>query len=370
MADTHSQGAREAFATTASAIKSGEIYMTRVKIAIVVSLTALAVVLAGCNRMAERPPTDLTVMTYNLYIGTELAGLFAITDPAQLPVALEGMYNSVVASNVPGRLAAIARMVKEEQPHLIGLQEVFVIHHPANPEINFREILMSALQAEGLNYEVVAEIENAKVDRFGAGATDYDLILARSDVEVTRATSATYATLLSLQLPGGEFKVKRGYAAVDATVGGVTYRVVNTHLEATLEALPEALKQVTQTIRGAQAQELVSSLSKETLPVVLLGDFNTPAPDGAAYQLLQAAGYVDVWEGATGSGNTCCQAPDLRNEASELNMRIDQIFVKGVKLRESASIRTATVGDKPEDRLATGQWPSDHAGVVAHLPVE
>ena len=55
---------------------------------------------------------------------------------------------------------------------------------------------------------------------------------------------------------------------------------------------------------------------------------------------------------------------------SALYTRIDQIFVKGVKLRESASIRTATVGDKPEDRLATGQWPSDHAGVVAHLPVE
>ena len=347
--------------------------MTRVKIAIAVSLTALAVVLAGCNRMAERPPTDLTVMTYNLYIGTELAGLFAITDPAQLPVAFEGMYGNMVASNVPGRLAAIARMVKEEQPHLIGLQEVSVIHHPANPEINFREILMSALEAEGLNYEVVAEIENAKIDLFGSGATDYDLILARSDVEVTRATSATYTALLPLQLPipGGEFKVKRGYAAVDATVGGVTYRVVNTHLEATLEALPEAQKQAMQAIRGAQAQELVSSLSEETLPVILLGDFNTPAPDGAAYQLLLAAGYVDAWQqDGAGSGNTCCQAADLRNAMSELNMRIDQIFVKGVKLRESASIRAATVGDKPEDRLATGQWPSDHAGVVAHLPVE
>ncbi len=59
--------------------------MTRMKIAIVVSLTAMAVVLAGCNRMVERPHTDLTVMTYNLYIGTELAGLFAITDPAQCP---------------------------------------------------------------------------------------------------------------------------------------------------------------------------------------------------------------------------------------------------------------------------------------------
>ncbi len=347
--------------------------MTRPKIAIVVSLTALAVVLAGCNRMAERPPSDLTVMTYNLYIGTELAGLFAITDPALLLAEVDRMYRNVEASDVPGRLAAIAKLVKEERPHLIGLQEVSVIRHQANPEFNFREVLMSALEAEGLNYKVAAEVENAVIELFGSGVTDYDLILARSDVEVSRATSATYMTLLPLQLPipGGDIKVKRGYAAVDATVGGVTYRVVNTHLETTLEALPEAQKQAMQAIRGAQARELVGSLSEEELPVILLGDFNTPAPAGPAYQLLLAAGYMDAWQqDAAGSGNTCCQAANLRNEMSELYMRIDQIFVKGVKLRESASIRTATVGDKPEDRLATGQWPSDHAGVVAHLPVE
>ena len=348
--------------------------MRRLKVAFVVSLAALAVVLAGCSRVAERPPTDLTVMTYNLYIGTELAGLFTVTDPAQLPAVVDGMYRNVVASDVPGRLAAIAKVVKAERPHLIGLQEVSVIRHPANPEINFREILMSALAAEGLNYQVAAEVENMEIELFGAGVTDYDLILARGDVAVTRATIATYTTLLPLQLPipGGDFKAKRGYAAVDATVDGVTYRVVNTHLKATPEALPEAQRQATQAIRVAQARELVGSLSEETLPVILLGDFNTPAPDGPAYQHLLGAGYEDTWpaSAAAGNGNTCCQAPDLRNEMSALYKRIDQIFVKGVELRETASIRAATVGDKPEDRLASGQWPSDHAGVVAHLPVE
>ena len=344
--------------------------MTRVKIAIVVSLTAMAVVLAGCGGMAERPSSDLTVMTYNLYIGTELAPLFAVTDSAQLPAVVDRMYNNVVASDVLGRLAAIAKTVKEERPHLIGLQEVSVIRHQANPVLNFREILMSALKAEGLNYEVAAVVENASINLLGSGVTDYDLILARSDVEVTRATSANYTLALPLPIPG-DYQVLRGYAAVDATVGGVTYRVVNTHLEATLEALPEAQKQATVQLRVAQAQELVASLKEETLPVILLGDFNTPAPAGPAYQLLLAAEYMDAWqEDAAGSGNTCCQAPDLTNEMSALYKRIDQIFVKGVKLREAASIRTATVGDKPEDRLTTGQWPSDHAGVVAHLPVE
>ena len=147
---------------------------------------------------------------------------------------------------------------------------------------------------------------------------------------------------------------------MDATVGEVTYRVVNTHLEA-FDQLP----------RVGQMQELVAGLSNVTSPVILLGDFNTPAPDGAAYQLLLEAGYSDVWQAdSEGSGNTCCQDADLSNQQSGLGMRIDQIFVKGISLREGAAIRTATVGDKAEDKTPGGLWPSDHAGVVAHLPVE
>ena len=239
-------------------------------------------------------------------------------------------------------------------------------------EFSFRAILMSTLEAADLDYEVVAEVQNAHIELGSAALTDFDLILARSDVEVARPIGVNYADSLPVELPGiGDLKVLRGYAAIDATVAGVTYRVVNTHLEATLEALPGTL-QVTQAIRVAQTQELVASLSTETLPVILLGDFNTPAPDGPAYKLLLDAGYMPTsWQAdSEGTGNTCCQDADLMNEESDLSTRIDQIFIKGLTPREGAAIRTATVGDKAEDKTAGGLWPSDHAGVVAHLPVE
>ena len=100
------------------------------------------------------------------------------------------------------------------------------------------------------------------------------MILARSDVVVTRPTGVNYTTALLLPLPGADapLKVLRGYAAVDATVGGVTYRVVNTHLEATLDNVPEELQKFATDSRIAQTRELVASLSDETLPVILLGD--------------------------------------------------------------------------------------------------
>ena len=281
------------------------------------------------------------------------------------------MYGNIVASDFPGRAAAIAKSVKEAQPHLIGLQEVSLIRSGGN-EFSFRAILMNALEAADLDYEVVAEVQNADIELGVAALTDFDLILARGDVEVARPMNANYTVSLSVPLPGigGDLQVLRGYTAIDATVAGVTYRVVNTHLEATLEALPGTL-QATQAIRVVQAQELVANLNAETLPVILLGDFNTPAPDGPAYQLLLREGYADVWQAdSEGTGNTCCQDAGLRNEESDLSTRIDQIFIKGVSLREGAAIRTATVGDKAEDKTPGGLWPSDHAGVVAHLPVE
>ena len=225
---------------------------------------------------------------------------------------------------------------------------------------------MNALQAEGLDYQVAAKVQNLDLEmpmlRDGkvtdVRLTDFDVILARGDVVTSRPTAANYAAGLPIAPLG--LHVMRGYVAIDATIDDVTYRIVNTHLEA-VDPGP----------RVEQAQELVDALAGEELPLILLGDFNTPAPGGAAYQLLLEAGYVDVWTAESeGDGATCCQADDLGTEASELSKRIDQIFVKGVALHPAGTIRTLTVGDKPDDRLPAGLWPSDHAGVVAHLPVE
>ena len=132
---------------------------------------------------------------------------------------------------------------------------------------------MDALQAEGLNYQVAAQVENIDIEMpmftdtgiTDVRLTDYDVVLSRSDVTISRAASVNYTNALTIEMLGLE--IQRGYTAVDATVAGVTYRFVNTHLEAFAEDN-----------RIAQAQELVDILSDETLPIILLGDFNTRAP--------------------------------------------------------------------------------------------
>lgn len=323
------------------------------------------------------PDTEpLTVMTYNVYVGANMEALLSITNLVEVPAAVADTYAAFMATDFPGRAAGIASAIKAHQPHIIGLQEISLLRRqspgdrltggePAEEVVlDFLQILMEALQAEGLNYQIAAKVQNFDVempmgsfiDYDDIRLTDFDVILARSDVTVSRPTSMNYNSQLTIEALF--IDVLRGYVAIDATVSGTTYRVINTHLESFLKD-----------IRVAQAQELIEALHSETLPVILLGDFNTPAPDGTAYQMLLSAGYVDVWQmDSEGTGNTCCQAKELQNEISEHRKRIDQIFVRN--LDPPTAVMTSTIGDKPEDKLSSGLWPSDHAGVVAHLVFE
>ena len=351
----------------------------------VFSVLIVLALLSGCERITDTlitPPVDvleeeqLSVMTYNVYVGASADPLLATTNLLQVPTEVANMYNGVIASDFPSRAASIAKSIKSAQPHLVGLQEVSLVRRqspgdriaggevPAEEVVlDFLEILMDALQAEGLNYQVAAKVENIDIEMpmftdtgiDDARLTDSDVILARSDVIVSRVESAHFMNALSIETL--LLEVPRGYVAIDATVGEVTYRVVNTHLEAFGEP-----------IRVAQAQELITLLQDETLPIILLGDFNTAAPDGTAYQMLLSAGYVDVWQMETDvTGNTCCQAAGLGNAESGLSYRIDQVFVRNYEL--AGLVTTHTVGDETADLLPSGIWPSDHAGVVAHLPI-
>jgi hypothetical protein len=66
------------------------------------------------------------------------------------------------------------------------------------------------------------------------------------------------------------------------------------------------------------------------------------------------------------TGDTCCQDADLLNDASDLTSRIDLILYDGAV----EPLMGEVVGDEPADRIDSGLWPSDHAGVVATLRIE
>jgi hypothetical protein len=331
---------------------------------------------AGAGDAKGGPP--VTVMTRNLYLGSELTGLFAAQDEAGLVAAASQVWANVLASDFPARAEVLAQEVATDKPLLIGLQEVSLFTATnaagASISIDFLDILLDALADAGLHYEAVAiapAFEGAlpaidpTLGFVQATLLDRDVILVRTDVPPAQLTIldeqiGEFDAALELPVLGAPLRIDRGWGYVDVRVRNRTFRFVNTHFEA---FDPDEF------IRVQQAEELLDGPLDTDLPVVLLGDFNSDANTGGlAYKILiEEGGFEDVWS-LTNPGEpglTCCHDADLRNDEVELRSRIDLVLIRdGVRARDAH-----VVGIDPTLRTPDGLWPSDHAGVVARVMI-
>ena len=331
----------------------------------------------------------LTVMTRNLYLG---ADLFAVVegDPRQLPLRVIQAWQHILMMNFPERAGSIADEIAATSPELIGLQEVplyridptgdaaFGGTNPATVvALDYLTTLQSALAARGQCYNAVASnsltdvelpaIVSASPLRFiDIRYTDRDVILARCDVPTSDAQSGVYTAKVVFTVGPTSIPAPRGWTSTLATVGGVTFRFANTHLET--DGSPA--------IQVAQTNELLGVLAAESNPVVLVCDCNSAA-DGsqtATYGLLTGSGgFADAWSEAhpRDPGYTS-SLPDGFFTDPLLRTRIDLVLARyGFNASPNAGIvggvHADVVGETSAERTASGLWPSDHAGVVATL---
>jgi exonuclease III len=374
---------------------------------------------------------QLRVMTLNFYIGADILGVIE-PRPCGALQAVNELFEDIVASNPPDRAEADADVIAQQRPHVIALQEVYRISKqvPSNSFVfdgsgfvfdnfdvnedgsitfipdagdvvfDYLELLLDALAARGLQYEVVEDALVYESDfEFPSWdlvpelscapapntlptdirAQDRDVILVRSDIATDNGIAAHYTTLLPFPISTGpgspvvRIISVRGYGATDLTYQGRTYRFVNTHLEVDDQSNPNSIINL---IQAAQAQELIQELAFETLPLVVVGDFNSsPDPDDvtSAYELIVAAGYEDIWTQfgrRRRPGNTCCQAADLMNFESELFKRIDLIFLRPPDDAEFLRSPVWVTGNRQRDKTDSGLWPSDHASVAAKIKLK
>jgi len=355
---------------------------------------ALAVGLAACQSDSTSSSTtaDLTatregavrVYTQNLYVGADVDKVIA-APPAQLPAALLQALSTFVATDFPSRAGRIADAIGVQKPDLIGLQEVShltvqglgIVGFP-DIDVDFIPILSAQLAARGLQYDVVAVSPNTDITiplplpdgSFGVIALkDFDAILVRHGITTGNVVTKNYQAKFSTSLGPIPLDILRGYAAADVTVRGRAYRFVVTHPEPRGTGLP---------IQAAQAEELISDLAGTTLPLIVVGDFNSnpSAPEAAApYNQMLAAGYLDTWTRRNtepGEGPTCCQIEDLTNPVSAHVQRIDFVFVKNPSAPAGplgGPVQIRLFGDDAEEKTSNGLWPSDHAGVFEVLRV-
>jgi endonuclease/exonuclease/phosphatase family metal-dependent hydrolase len=319
-------------------------------------------------------PKILRVLTRNLFIGADLMPAYrALAAPdglATLPAIVAQLFNPgeppgvVQRTDFAARAAGLADEIEAAAPDLIGLQEAAQWRTDDTVASDHLDLLEAELARRGLRYRRVAAAVNGDVALpsaagFNVGLRDREAILARDDEEVLTANvqTAAFVNTLPIVTPNGTFALARGWMSVDATVRGTQVRLISTHLEVSRPPAAAAAQL-------AQAGELLAGPADTSLPVVMLGDFNS-RPDAPTYAALRAAGFDDAWTRANPSddaGFTCCHRAGLADPADTLRSRIDLILTRGAITATEAFL----VGHRPADMRA-GLWPSDHAGVVATL---
>jgi endonuclease/exonuclease/phosphatase family metal-dependent hydrolase len=154
--------------------------------------------------------------------------------------------------------------------------------------------------------------------------------------------------------------IRRGWVAVDAKIRGQSFRLVSTHLDG--DCCPSRHHS-----SRLRPPELLANPAATDLPLVLVGDFNSPGDGtGVTCNALMAARFKDAWTlaGGGGDGRTCCQADDLLNAVSTLDRRIDLVLFRDAVTPLAATV----VGNRPVNMTPSlMMWPSDHAGVAATL---
>jgi len=358
--------------------------------------SALALLMVGAVPASADGGSDdsgapLSVMTRNMYLGTDLAPLIGAQTEEQFFAAAAAGYRQVLASNVPERAAGLAREIENTRPDVISLQEVYLwrtgpVFDPSpatNVTIDALDALQDALVSEGLKYTPAVVQENADLEApvpvSGINAdvrlTDRDVILVRADLpsselSVSDPQLGQYGVIL--QVPSkvlGEVSIGRGWVSADVTRSGLTTRVINTHLESYDPAIPP-----TALIQRAQGAELLSKVIGTTRErVILSGDFNSgPSKPGAiddppiaTFNDILAAGFIDTWAetrpilpGYTWPINT----GDSRTGAVP-DQRIDHVFLRGA-VRPLLDVRTGV------SKTPSGLFVSDHLGLVAYTQLQ
>jgi endonuclease/exonuclease/phosphatase family metal-dependent hydrolase len=332
-------------------------------------LGLLGVFFAACALAAgagAANPRTTTVMTINVYQGTELEHVVAAgyaNQPDAMPAAVSTDYANVVATNFPQRAQALAQEIVSAHADLVGLQEVATWSVDGVVSYDFAKTLIAALAARGQRYHVVIVRRN-----FGAAAqdtnghtislTEQTAIIARTlpkaRLRLSNAQSHDFTFRTTIPFLGGRFDLGGGWVSVDATIGGTTFRFATTHMDPELQLM-----------RDAQAKQIVQEADTDGIPLVLAGDTNSD-PATPAYATFVGNGLKDVWAALHPGdpGLTCCHVPPdaINDPNAAFDRRVDYVFAgRGVK---AVAIRSWNT--RPSEMVG-GLWPTDHAALAATL---
>ena len=385
------------------------------------STLSIALAATLCCATSVVAAADIDVMTQNQYLGADLGPVLDVAtapvfDPVAFNAAVVTALGKIAASRPAERAQALADLIAQRHPDVVGLQEAYRFScapHPAAPAMTgkgcddpsirgaFTDMLANTTAALRGRYHLAGKVGNLQVEGIPfavngypaiLGLADRDAILVRAGIPAAPVDlgaltgcrvsdqGCNYNTrppVVNVDTPSGTLSIaiERGYLAVDFSLHGQAYRVFNTHLEQRLLApsLP-----ATRLLQVGQSIELLGSALGTwdgRRKLIAVGDFNSAPADtipGAPtpYRVFTGNGFTDAWlmRPQQGDGFTCCQAEDLSNRQSALYERIDMVFSLVPLVRVvDMKLLGISMGDKTRPPGRGGLWPSDHASLAGGL---
>ncbi len=273
------------------------------------SLLAIVLLLSFITPQAQATDNHVTVMSRNLYLGADVGvALKLIPD---FPAAAQYMWSQVKANDFSQRAPKLAQEAITNNADVIGIQEATTWYCKKNAwskkveVLNFTKEFLAATKALGHEY-VLAEFDGKQAfnpgysiaavpfltmvndpstfqplfgqDKAACGFVIGDALAIKKELadKVLKVGTTEYVDTYSI-VPT-LMTIYRGYAWADINIGNQPVRFVTTHLESIWDEgkVPNAAKQATQ---------LVEDLKETTMPLVIVGDFNSdprdPRPQGA-----------------------------------------------------------------------------------------
>jgi hypothetical protein len=422
--------------------------------AIVATLGAMGVAVSSPAAADE----EAVVMTRNLYLGADVSEALSLVP--DMAGAAQSLWDQVAATDFTARVPLLAQEAADARPAVIGIQEATRWECSTSPVsgttvvYDFTTQFLEATRDAGVPYVLAsAEGETAENPSFSipaipwvtrvddpatfqplfgsdtayCGFTIGDALAIRADLADAVLDVGTVEFERSTAIVPLVFDVVRGYAWADVAVGATPVRFVTTHLEAFWEPGPVPAS-------ATQARQLVDDLAPLTMPLVVMGDFNSdprdprqpgdnpggqpeavgdcPAQSGqdascSAYWTMVEAGYTDAGPDAAdplnlswGTG-ALLAGPDLERLPAAQEMgnpygltdRLDYVFTRnGAQARGAELVGAAwpvegeTWACADPEQLASAAeaartldvelpssgvcMPSDHAGVVATVTID
>ncbi|KQY56563.1 MULTISPECIES: endonuclease/exonuclease/phosphatase family protein [unclassified Nocardioides] len=365
--------------------------------ALAVLLTVPALFSALFSSEAARGHAELghpvTVMTRNLFLGTDVFPIFAAAQAAGSPRAridataraMHEVRSLVATTRFRTRARLIAAEIARHDPDLVGLQEVALwrsgprepdlvgVPNAVSVDLDFLRILMAELDSLDHDYLVVSSLGELDLEFPGYRTRsepgrdvrltlrDVVLVRVRDGLTVVDRGREHFTSRVRMRLPGRLVDFTRGHTWVDVENAGQRVRFINTHLEV---GDPR--------VGRNQVRELLDGPAASRGPVVVVCDCNSDPMAGRRsmpYRGLTGAGFVDTWltVPSGGPGHTCCTASNLLDDGpGVMDHRLDFVFARSRRgvVADRGTVLGATGAARDE---VTGLWPSDHAGVVVRL---